>query len=562
MLDADAPESAALRAQIDDEIAQLQDRITHLRRRRNQLAPIMHLPADVLQLIMLNLVPSDHCSPKTWIQFTQVSHHWRTIALEYPLLWRMIDLSDMPSSWVAEFIERSRGAPLIIRLNANATPPADLGKTAGLVNNVADRISGFHCLPVGEYTQPSWNALLDSLDFSKSPCLDSLEVWFCKELYRKWRWKFRLRYLNLRFGCFNPNLFSPRLTELTLKDLDQESMPSVTGFYTILASLTNLRSMILRRVLTKLKAEPETEHAAGFPIFAAQTAISLPFLHRLHIFEETEQECTRFFSNIAIPNVRELFNSINKTTPTTLSLLSGVLTNVWNNTLIFHRICGNAQAPHLCLQLVIDGTYNAFRVLNPVADFCIETNISWVSGSGIQPFCDLIATLPQDQRVLSISTLRILWEHPSQDDFLSLTTELAKLAFIKTVRFSVYGMTKWCGVILKHITPSDCPNRCVQNSTTRHFPRESALQSPVSACASCQGYAASRFQNVGTLILRVDTFEEVDREALVEFLAHRVDSGRPLDSLVVECDEYGKQEGEARMEELCGLGTLIQCEMH
>ncbi|KAF8660992.1 hypothetical protein AX16_001514 [Volvariella volvacea WC 439] len=516
-----------MRTHIDGEIAQLEDRIVKLRRRRNQLAPISRLPVDVLQFVMLNLLPSEPCAPEMWIQFTLVSHNWRAVALDCPLLWRTIDLSNMSMNWVDEFIRRSRGVPLVLRSNCNTALPADLTKVTSALTGALDRISGLFVLS-GGYEQTGWIPLLNSLDFFKSPCFESLEVWQCKRLYLDWKSTFRLRYLTLKYNSFNAALFSPHLTSLTLKDIDHESLPSRSEFYELLASLTNLRSLTLRNVLTGLTTD--TGETIYFPLIAVQATIFLPSLHRLDLCDESEQECARFLSHTAFPNLVGLFTSLNKATPTSLTILSGVLPRIWNNTLILNRTLDHSKKPYLHMQAFVDGSYNALRVLNPFEKFSIETNISWISDSCIQPFCDVIATLPGDRdgQQMSIPDLWITWTHPSQDDFASLTRQLAKSPCFKSVRFSIPGGAQSYFTLLKSCTPYEYPNRCVQNSATKHFSRQLvSLTSDSPACASCQGHASAFFPNLDYLKVHVDTTQKVDREVLEAFLAHRFDCGRP-----------------------------------
>ncbi|KAF8647204.1 hypothetical protein AX16_006857 [Volvariella volvacea WC 439] len=344
----------AERTQLDQEILVLENQLSRLRRRRNELAPISQLPTDVFQLIMLNVVPSTPCPPKSWIQFTQVSHHWRVLSLGSPLVWTKIDLSNMSSAYACEFIRRSGDAPLTIRVDCSVAPPA-----------------------VKKSIHPGWNILLHSLDFSQSPALKSLEMWYCRDLYRDWNSTFKLRYLNLKQGCFNACLFSSHLIELALMNLDRDTMPSLSDFYRLLASLSNLRVLNLFGVLTRLKIES----AGSMPVLATQPTIWLPHLRRLDLFDGLEQECARLLSHLSFPNLEKLFISINKGLPTTLQLLTGVLADVWGRTMVLNQIIMGIPAPDRCLQVYVDGASNALRVLDSIEGTRREMNISWASES-------------------------------------------------------------------------------------------------------------------------------------------------------------------------------------
>ncbi|KAA1475915.1 hypothetical protein DENSPDRAFT_842803 [Dentipellis sp. KUC8613] len=103
--------------------------------RYNSLSPANRLPSEILVHIFTFLqvadppsVIEDDSHPTEydigWIYATHVCHHWRTVALEHSSLWSTIVL-DLGSRWAAEFLRRSRMAPIAFRM-------VELGMTTGV----------------------------------------------------------------------------------------------------------------------------------------------------------------------------------------------------------------------------------------------------------------------------------------------------------------------------------------------------------------------------------------------------------------------------------------------
>ena len=103
-----------MRSIIDREIVHLQESIRALKSRRNELSPISRFPAEILCKIF-SLVEDGifytSWSPKFWINFSQVSQHWRSTALSAPELWTQIPLN-FPQRWIQEWLIRSKMAKL------------------------------------------------------------------------------------------------------------------------------------------------------------------------------------------------------------------------------------------------------------------------------------------------------------------------------------------------------------------------------------------------------------------------------------------------------------------
>ena len=127
------------RKAIDAEIKSLELTIKALKHRRNALAPISSLPAELIATIFSYLRlppnippfsslptqlveelfpsilspdgwPGDH--PMDWLCATHVCHQWREIALNDPLFWNCVDFTDLTSAGAAEMLTRAKEMPL------------------------------------------------------------------------------------------------------------------------------------------------------------------------------------------------------------------------------------------------------------------------------------------------------------------------------------------------------------------------------------------------------------------------------------------------------------------
>ena len=102
-------------------IRNLEDSIQALKSRRNALSPISRLPVEILcNIFSLSILCSPVC-PESWTNFSQVSHHWRSLALGAPELWTNIPLRY--SCWAQEMLIRSKRAKLTIRSEISFATP-------------------------------------------------------------------------------------------------------------------------------------------------------------------------------------------------------------------------------------------------------------------------------------------------------------------------------------------------------------------------------------------------------------------------------------------------------
>ncbi|KAJ3721143.1 hypothetical protein C8R42DRAFT_669943 [Lentinula raphanica] len=110
--------------QIDQEILRYEEAVRELKFRRNLLAPISKLPAEILCAIFMfcNVpeTPSNYASYNPhwrWVTVTHISRLWRNTALNCPALWSKPEFTR--TEWAHEMIKRSKMAPLTIEVNSN-----------------------------------------------------------------------------------------------------------------------------------------------------------------------------------------------------------------------------------------------------------------------------------------------------------------------------------------------------------------------------------------------------------------------------------------------------------
>ncbi|KAH6905830.1 hypothetical protein BKA70DRAFT_1291198 [Coprinopsis sp. MPI-PUGE-AT-0042] len=123
------------RDMIDTRISVLHEEIRKLRTRRNTLAAVAKLPPELLSRIFTLRAWADeslwwpcYVAPRprfpTWVTVTQVSQHWRAVALECSQLWFDVSFGySLP--WVKTIYERSRKAPIEVYIPSGASLTED-----------------------------------------------------------------------------------------------------------------------------------------------------------------------------------------------------------------------------------------------------------------------------------------------------------------------------------------------------------------------------------------------------------------------------------------------------
>ncbi|KAF8165560.1 hypothetical protein B0H34DRAFT_689570 [Crassisporium funariophilum] len=236
-------EIARLEDAIRQEIARLEDAIRALKFRRNKLSPISCLPPELLSRIFSFIENQDPIlNGYEWIQFSQVSSHWRLVALNSPTLWTNIPLAGPLR--VEEMLRRSKMANLTVkgtfRNRHNNFFPR---KLLGLMHHVEE-------IDIASATWPMqyWISELPQ----EAPQLHTLRI-RCIRLSSDYHISFvipdnvlsetpQLRRLELEGGGFDwDSRVLSGLTHLTLRNAPIDTRPSTTQFLNALQRMPALK---------------------------------------------------------------------------------------------------------------------------------------------------------------------------------------------------------------------------------------------------------------------------------------------------------------------------------
>ncbi|KAF8644737.1 hypothetical protein AX16_008302 [Volvariella volvacea WC 439] len=276
----------------------------------------------------------------------------------------------MSTSWMSEFIHRSRWAPLTLHINC-VPEPQDPVKTLCLIVDAMERVTHFRCYESYVFQASAWVQQLEHLDLSTSP-LKSLTIWGCKRMYQNWKPTFELQRLDLNRGHFDGTFISKSLVSLNLQDLDVDNLPTIPKFCQTLSSLTNLRDLGLQRVLTPMAIKT-------WRLPSSIPDISIPSLQHLQLVYESEQECIRFLSHLFSPNLEGLYIYFDKGVAPSPSL-SEELAKVWTDT----RILNPPNKPSPELVLLVDISEYSVELVCPDNPEITMIGVRWASG--IQSF--------------------------------------------------------------------------------------------------------------------------------------------------------------------------------
>ncbi|KAF5387398.1 hypothetical protein D9757_005781 [Collybiopsis confluens] len=162
---------------IDQEILNHEEAVRELKSRRNLLAPISKLPAEILCTIFMFCNAPDHANMYApaeitrwrWIIVTHISRLWRASAMNCPILWSKPEFTK--TDWAYEMIRRSKKAPLTIEVNSNywLTPRVVDAVSEGLKH--LDRINEIHLTA----SRDNMEKLLSSINLP-APFLRSLHL--------------------------------------------------------------------------------------------------------------------------------------------------------------------------------------------------------------------------------------------------------------------------------------------------------------------------------------------------------------------------------------------------
>ncbi|CCM04016.1 uncharacterized protein FIBRA_06173 [Fibroporia radiculosa] len=124
------------RAQIDAEILQLERNIYSLKVRRNGLAPILHLPVELLADIFVLVATADRDDSErfddlSWAKVSHVCQYWRNVSLITPRMWSHI--TSKSAAWVAMQLQRARSIPLVVHIDMRQQTSINLSDGAHIL---------------------------------------------------------------------------------------------------------------------------------------------------------------------------------------------------------------------------------------------------------------------------------------------------------------------------------------------------------------------------------------------------------------------------------------------
>ncbi|TFK65488.1 hypothetical protein BDN72DRAFT_195999 [Pluteus cervinus] len=288
-------------AEIDKEIAAMQERIRQLRAFRNSFTPIHRLPPEILArifsfvqlssaLVQSIYTPYYGNGPSLeWVAVTCVSQRWRNVALGSPDLWSHIS-SSYPKPIVEEWLQRSKAAPLSISLHERSFTSSDTQFTGASLFRIRE-------LEL-DLSADSWEALLPNLTFP-APVLESLSISISTTSYSHSStnsdnifvgmapclWRLDLRHCPL-------NIHSSLTTNLTSLEIhDPPQRFSSTDLLNTLRRLPRLTSLTLVHVLLE----------DAIPVSSDFDIVALSSLESLSIRGRSFKQDLNILSHLSIP---------------------------------------------------------------------------------------------------------------------------------------------------------------------------------------------------------------------------------------------------------------------
>jgi hypothetical protein len=229
---------------------------------RNSLTPVSRLPHILLTDIFILIHQSERTDylfslhPQPCLQISHVCRAWRDSALQCPLLWT--DILFRPPEWTPIMLERSRTAPLRVRIIVEHQNLAD----DAFVSSVRLALSHIHhirylCIvlldrfrDLGDLLSP---LLTGSPDILKELILSSHST-FPNYIYPSMENAPHLRHLKLDSCHINWQRVSSvgNLTSLILHDIPIASRPSVEDILSVLQTMTKLEKLSLIQAISEL----------------------------------------------------------------------------------------------------------------------------------------------------------------------------------------------------------------------------------------------------------------------------------------------------------------------
>ena len=320
---------------IDTEIKSLELTIKALKHRRNALAPISSLPAELIAAIFSYLRlppnispfsslptqlveklfpsilspdgwPGDH--PMDWLCATHVCHQWREIALNDPLFWNRVDFTHLTSSGAAEILTRAKETPLHLEATDTRRFWEDDARRGAFEEELQSRCSCICDLRIKAARDFHICRVFDRLA-SPAPILEHLS--FSGDVICQWGapWGLisvpdtlfngvtpRLSHLELRnvgISWLSPLLKG--LRNLEIRAPSKNARPSLKVWLDALDEMPSLESLVLH------SASPI---APPFP-FDIERAVTLPSLTHLDI-SASAGDCALALAHLTLPTLTKL----------------------------------------------------------------------------------------------------------------------------------------------------------------------------------------------------------------------------------------------------------------
>ncbi|KAK7025184.1 hypothetical protein R3P38DRAFT_2953156 [Favolaschia claudopus] len=267
------------------------------RTRQNDLAPISHLPAEIMANIFVHCIPTSIASLDddfSWLNVTRICHQWRSVALACPEFWSTLILSR--PKWTQVMLARSKKAPLVIRADLlrdtdNTPEPILLENAVRLgaleILGPGDLLANFMTNLKNADAAPHLNDIKITNSNSYPENLDNpaCTVWLPRDLFRRKevsesRRAGRQSGIRLHLDCcafpWGDSLWYSHLTELHLSNLNMEQRPEMDAFLNVLSKSPNLQALTLY-------------HAC--PVVGNGFDLEMPHLNLLNITDDPSYLC-------------------------------------------------------------------------------------------------------------------------------------------------------------------------------------------------------------------------------------------------------------------------------
>ena len=294
----DAAEINFLRAPFQEPLRALSQLEHH-----DELAPILSLPTETITDIILLVASAERGDVGlALLDVTHVCHEWREIALNQPLFWTHINLTNITSAGMTEMLARAKEAPLHLEV---ATIDWDDSRKRAFGKELQAHASHIYHLSIIGTCHYLWMTLQHTLFASPAPILEylSLSIPSLEGMVSLSNTAFngitpRLSYLSLqqvKISWKSPLLRGLRC--LKLIRLHSHDIPSVTEWLDVLDGMSQLKELVL------CEASPLSA-VFEFPFDIKRTA-TLPVLTHLYL-STTPIFCALALAHLVLPALTSL----------------------------------------------------------------------------------------------------------------------------------------------------------------------------------------------------------------------------------------------------------------